>query len=207
MIKRDEILTIPQAAKYCAVDRMSMWRWVKAGNIRVSVTPGGHHRILREDLEAFLIEKGMYPLAQKQFPRKKILIVDDDVSIQRVLSKMLTDLKYETAVASDGFEAGIKVVQFKPDLIILDLIMPGMDGFEVCKLIRANSATAHIKILTFTGYDTEENREKILRAGADAYMAKPVDRAVLLTKIEDLLGSYGKRRTAEKPQPQKSVQA
>lgn len=207
MIERDEILTIPQAAKYCAVDRMSMWRWVKAGNLRASVTPGGHHRILREDLEAFLVEKGMYPLAIKQFPRKKILIVDDDVSILKVLSKMLTDHKYETAVAADGFEAGIKVVQFKPDLVILDLIMPYMDGFEVCRLIRANSATAHIKILTFTGYDTEENREKILRAGADAYMAKPVDRAVLLTKIEDILSRYGKRRAVKEPHSQESVQA
>ncbi len=205
MIERDEVLTIPQAAKYCAVDRMSMWRWVKAGNIRVSLTPGGHHRILREDLEAFLIEKGMYPLARKQFPLKRILIVDDDVSIQRVLSKMLTDLKYETEAASDGFEAGIKVMQFKPDLMILDLVMPGMDGFEVCSLIKANSSTSHIKILAFTGYDTEESREKILRAGADAYMGKPVERAVLLSKIEDLLGCHRKRRAARKPQPLKSV--
>ncbi len=194
MLERDEVLTIPQAAKYCAVDRMSMWRWVKAGNIRVSVTPGGHHRILREDLEAFIIEKGMYPLAQKQFPRKKILIVDDDVSIERVLSKMLTDRKYEIGVASDGFEAGIKVMQFKPDLMISDLIMPGMDGFEVCSLLKANSSTSHIKILTFTGYDTEENREKILRAGADAYMVKPVDRTALLTTIEDLFRSHRERR-------------
>lgn len=182
-----EILTIPQAAKYCAVNRMSMWRWVKSGYIPVSVTPGGHHRINVEDLSAFLRERGMYPLARKHFPRKRILIVDDDRQVRRVLAKTLTSQGFETESAADGFEAGFKVVQFKPDLMILDLIMPGIDGFEVCRSVRENPATAQIKILAYTGYSTVENRERILEAGADAFFVKPTDWTTMLDSIKKLL--------------------
>ena len=77
--------------------------------------------------------------------------------------------------------------------MILDLFMPGMDGFEVCKQIKANSNTSHIKILAYTGYDTAENKERIMQAGADGYMAKPVSRKGLLENLENLLSS--ERRT------------
>ena len=90
-------------------------------------------------------------------------------------------------MASDGFEAGVKVMGFRPGLVILDLFMPGMDGFEVCKRIKENSSVSGIKILAITGYDTEENRERILRAGADGYLAKPVERSALVQHTEGLL--------------------
>jgi excisionase family DNA binding protein len=184
----DKILTIPQAAEHCSVTRMTMWRWVKSGLLRASVTPGGHHRVLREDLESFLIQSGMSPLAGKHFPRNKVLIVDDDPYIQKALRKLLTSFQYETEIAGSGFEAGIKVTQFKPDLVLLDLIMPGMDGFEVCRLLKMDPNTSGIKILAITGYGTEENRKKIMDAGADDLLIKPVDQETLIPRIENLLG-------------------
>ena len=128
-------------------------------------------------------------LRKHQPAGKKILIVDDDPLILDLLTKILSAQKYETEVASSGFEAGAKVVKFKPGLIILDLIMPEMSGFEVCRRIKEDPDTSHIKILAITGYDTEENREKIMKAGADDYMAKPVKRDVLLRHVEGLLGA------------------
>ena len=184
----NDILTIPEAATFCAVDRVTMWRWVKSGGLKVSVTPGGHHRILKEDMESFLIDSGMYPLATKSYPRNRILIVDDDPTIQKTLTQTLFNYKYETETAGDGFEAGIKTVQFKPDLIILDLIMPEMDGFEVCRYLKNDPTTSSVKILILTGYDTEENREKILEAGADDFLSKPVEVDMLIRHIEVLLG-------------------
>ena len=115
----------------------------------------------------------MYTLANNRSSSKKILIVDDDPQIQDLLTQMLSVQEFETEVASDGFEAGVKVIKFKPSLIILDLFMPGMDGFEVCKRIKGNPGTSQIKILAITGFDTKENRERIMEAGADAYMTKP----------------------------------
>jgi excisionase family DNA binding protein len=182
------ILTIPEAAKYCAVDRVTMWRWAKSGLLRTSVTPGGHHRITKEDLESFLIEKGMYPLSTKSFPGNRILIVDDDAVVRESTSEILSRYKYETETAGDGFEAGVKVAQFKPGLVILDLIMPRMDGFEVCRYLKKDPTTSGIKILALTGFDTGEYREKIMAAGADDFLAKPVAADDLIEHMEILLG-------------------
>jgi len=128
-------------------------------------------------------------LGNHQTAEKKILIVDDDPHLLDLLNEMLSAHKYETETASSGFEAWIKVVKFKPGLIILDLIMPEMSGFEVCRRIKEDPDTSHIKILAVTGYDTEENRKKIMEAGADGYLAKPVEKEVLLRHVEELLGA------------------
>ncbi len=189
MTEKKHVFTVPEAARYCSVDRVTLWRWVKSGNIKAWRTPGGHHRIAKEDLEVFIREKG---ISSEHFTQsgKRILIVDDDPTVQKALTKLLRSYGFITEIASDGFNAGIKVMRFKPDLIILDLIMPGMDGFDVCRHVKNNPATAHIKILSLTGYDTEENRKRILEAGADCTLTKPADEDVLLDKIHKLTNNF-----------------
>lgn len=182
-----KILTLTQAAKYCSVNRVTLWKNVKSGELRASLTPGGHYRILKKDLESFMRRKGIYPLAKYQPSEKRILIVDDDPQIQDVFTKMLSHHGYEIATAADGFEAGVKVTEFKPGLVILDLLMPGMDGFEVCRRIKENRGNSHIKILAITGYDSRENRDRIMAAGADGYLAKPVEKETLIECARDLL--------------------
>ncbi len=184
----NEVLTIPKAARLCSVTRMTMWRWVKSGLIKVSVTPGGHHRIYRRDLERFLIKSGMYPGSDKNLHSNRVLIVDDDALIRKVLSRALRDHHFVTQTAVNGFEAGIKTMQFQPDLIVLDLVMPDMDGFEICRLIKQEPLTAGIKIVVLTGYNAPADREKAVGAGADAYLVKPVEQDVLLQQIKALLG-------------------
>ena len=183
----DEIFSIPQAAKRCAISRWTLIKCVNSGELKASRTPGGHYRILKEDLEDFIIKKKMYPLVRNRSSNKRILIVDDDLQVQKLLIAILSSKKYETETASSGFEAGAKVVKFKPGLIILDLIMPEMSGFEVCRQIKIGQETSHIKILALSGYGSKENRERIMEVGADDYMAKPVMRDVLLRHIEYLL--------------------
>ena len=183
----DEIFSIPQAAKRCAISRWTLMKCVNSGELKASRTPGGHYRIFKDDLEDFIIKKKMYPLVRNRSSNKRILIVDDDLQVQKLLALMLSPKKYETETASNGFEAGTKVIKFKPDLILLDLFMPEMSGFEVCRQIKKDPETSHIKILAITGYDNKENRERIMEAGADDYMAKPVMRDVLLRHVEDLL--------------------
>ena len=125
----------------------------------------------------------------------KVLIVDDDPQIQELLTEMLSHSGLRTEVAGDGFEAGIKVMSFKPGLIILDLFMPGMDGFEVCKRIKKDRNTSHIKILVITGYDTVENRARIIREGADYFLPKPLDRETILSAINLLFDDKGLNHT------------
>lgn len=184
---KKDVYTIPEAARICSVGRTTMWRWVKSGELKASTTLGGKYRISTMDLEKFMLENDMYPLAHKHFPRSKILIVDDDPNIQKLFAEVLLSNNYQFDVASGGFEAGVKAVQFNPDLIILDLYMPNMDGFEVCRSIKKNPNTSHIKILAITGYDTKENKDRIMQAGAEGYLVKPVYRSTLLQNIEDLL--------------------
>ena len=182
----DEIFSIPQAAKRCAISRWTLMKCVNSGELKASRTPGGHYRILKEDLEDFIIKKKMYPLIHNRSSNKRILIVDDDLQVQKLLIAILSSKKFETETASSGFEAGAKVVKFNPGLIILDLIMPEMSGFEVCRQIKKNSETSHMKILVLTGHDSKENRERIIEAGADDYMVKPVEKNVLLEHVEHL---------------------
>ncbi len=113
----------------------------------------------------------------------------DDPKILELLREMLSALQHETEVASSGFEAGAKVMKFKPCLVILDLIMPEINGFKVCRSIKENPDTSHIKVLAFTGYDTKENRDRIMKAGADDYLAKPVALETLLQHVENLLNN------------------
>jgi len=184
----NDMFSIPKAAEYCSISRGTLWRYVKSGDLKAFLTPGGHHRILKKDLESFMHEKGMHFPDRTDHGGEKILVVDDDPKTQKYLNKMLSSNSYHIETASDGFEAGAKTIQFKPDLIILDLFMPGIDGFEVCKQIKENSNTSQIKILVLTGHDTQENRDRILQLGADAYLAKPVKKSLLIQNIKNLLG-------------------
>lgn len=208
MNAKKDYLTIPQAAGICSVGRTTMWRWVKSGYLKTSVTLGGQHRIQKAELESVLTEKGGYSLpasdiapqlqfSEKTPSRRKILIVDDDPDVCKVMAQLLSFQDYEVAVASDGFGAGAKVMDFKPDLLVLDLIMPGMDGFEVCSRIKENPRTSEIRVLAVTGYDTEENRARIMKAGADGYLAKPVENERLFQEVAGLLETSVVRRHSD----------
>ncbi|MBT8357828.1 MAG: response regulator [Deltaproteobacteria bacterium] len=183
----DEIFSIPQAAKRCAISRWTLMKCVNSGELKASRTPGGHYRILKQDLEDFIIKKEMYPQVYNHSLNKRILIVDDDLQVQKLLTVMLSSKQYIAETASSGFEAGAKVVKFKPSLIILDLVMPEMSGFEVCRQIKKNPETSYMKIMVLTGHDSKENREGIMEAGADDYLVKPVEKNVLLEHVEHLL--------------------
>lgn len=195
MTQQNNFFTIPQAARYCSISRVTLWRWVKSGKLKAFISPGGHYKIREKDLQSFIQGRmGYLPNAGRQ-NEKKILIVDDDPDVQNILAKILSANDYRAEVASDGLDAGIKIVQFKPDLILLDLFMPKVDGFEVCKRIKGDTDHSHIKILILTGYDTKENKDRTFEAGADGYLSKPVKKNDLIQQIEDLLGPENEQTT------------
>lgn len=187
-LNMNNYFSIPQAAKTCSVDRSTMHRWVKSGKIKSYSTPGGHKRILIKDLKNWLKENQI-PIKINEIKEKntKILIVDDDISVQTYLKKMLSGIFIDIEVASDGFQAGIKLIQFKPDLILLDLFMPNMDGFEVCKTVKENPSTHKTKILIMTGHGTKENYNKAILLGADAFLSKPSSKKEIINCVEKLL--------------------
>jgi excisionase family DNA binding protein len=184
MADRTKFYTVSEAANHFGVDRRTISRWIKSGKIKAVVTPGGHHRILCQEIDHFLEQNGFL---QKNVTGNTILVVDDDESVRETLKERLLREKLNVETASDGFKAGIKVRDVKPDLIILDLMMEGMDGFEVCRTIRGDSTLKKCKILLMTGFDTPENRDKAMREGVDEYSPKGVDFKILLEKISALL--------------------
>jgi len=180
--------SVPEAAKICSVNRATMLRWANSGKIKFYSTPGGHKRILKKDLKRWLVQNEL-PFDTENFPtnRAKILIVDDDESVRKYLIKLLKGVFVETAEAADGFEAGKKIIKFKPNLVILDLFMPNLDGFSLCQNIRNDSSLSKIKILILTGHSTSENKNKAISYGADCFLEKPSSKTRILNKVESLL--------------------
>ncbi len=188
MSQAKRYLSVSEAAGRCGVGRTTVWRWVKAGELKAFVTPGGHHRILNTEIERFLKQNENILDLNPPVPQfKSILLVDDDPNIQKTVTHQLQGQPYRLEVASDGFEAGVKIAQDNPELVILDIYMPGLNGVDVCKMIRKNSKLKQIHVLAITGRGTLENQKRILAAGADAYLVKPFTREVLVGQIRKIL--------------------
>ena len=186
-MKTETYYSIPEAAKTCGVSRTTLWKWVKSGRINAFITPGGHHRILREEMARFLEENVSAPSARPAV--NSILVVDDDPLVLEMFQRKLSGGGYRVETASDGFTAGIKLSRSIPDVVVLDIFMDHVDGFEVCRTIRGNPDMNHTRILAFTGMDTPENHQKIVDEGADDYLPKTVDFNTVMQRIEALLGS------------------
>jgi DNA-binding response OmpR family regulator len=121
--------------------------------------------------------------------KKRILVVDDEQEVGDLIIDTLVDrYPFDIRVARDGFTAGMVLADYSPDLVVLDLMLPGVNGFDVCRQIRADQNLAGTKILAVTGYDTPENLRRIMEAGADMYMTKPMDTAEILKAVGQLLG-------------------
>ena len=120
---------------------------------------------------------------------KKVLLADDEEDILVLVSATLGgDDRYSLVLARDGEEALQRAREEKPDLIFLDVMMPKMDGFEVCSVLKSESDTKHVKIVMLTAMAQELDKQKAEQAGADFYFTKPFSPTALLNKVEELLG-------------------
>jgi twitching motility two-component system response regulator PilH len=118
----------------------------------------------------------------------KILIVDDSPTEQYVLTQHLQNAGYQTVTADDGEEGLAKAKIEKPDLVLMDVVMPGLNGFQATRKLKRDQATAQIPVIIVTTKDQDTDREWGLRQGASDYLVKPVDEARLLEKVGQLLG-------------------
>ncbi|MFO7564635.1 MAG: response regulator [Enhygromyxa sp.] len=164
-------------AKICCVTPTTVIRWIEDGLIPAFKTVGGHRRVRREDLERVCRDRNIPFNVPTGTEVGRILVVDDEPVVLELVRDVLKELshKFEVEVAKDAFDAGRLVVSFRPQLIFLDLMMPGVDGFEVCARLKKDPATANTEVIAITGYYTEANMERILAAGAAACLKKPLD--------------------------------
>lgn len=178
-----DVLTPQQVAKLLMVSPVTVRQWAQKGELKALITPGGHRRFTLHDVERFGRQRGISLRSHDQV--RRVLVVDDDQQLSGYLVELLGSLSepIEAEVAKDGFDAGQKVLTFCPDIVLLDLMMPGLDGFEVCRRLKQDRATSGVRIIALTGYPSPGNIERIRAAGAEACLAKPISIQALLDAI------------------------
>jgi len=183
--KAKTIYTTHEVSRLLQVNPRSVINWIEQSLLPSYRTPGGHRRIRRDDLLVFLRKHQIPTPASLVDATFSVLIVDDENDIVGMMKSYFQQQGgYEVSTASDGITALMEVGRIKPDLLVLDIMIPGVDGIEVCRRIKENSSNK-TSIIAISGVDSNEDR--ILKAGADVFMLKPVDLEKLHTEARRLL--------------------
>jgi len=164
-----------EVARFCHVTPDTVRKWAEAGRITVFKTPGGHRRIRRDDLLRFLRENQIPIHSDLQEDGVRVLVVDDEQAVAGVIQRFLErcNRSFEVAVAADGFDAGHRVGTFQPSVVFLDLLLPGVDGFEVCRRIKTSASTSNTKVIAMTGAYERATADRIVELGASMCLKKP----------------------------------
>jgi two-component system OmpR family response regulator len=178
-----------QAAALCGVDRRSMLRWVKAGVLPSYQTGGGRWRIRPEHLVAFMLERGMAIPSDLAPSGPTVAIVDDDAGFVKALARIVSGLRPDARVltAQDGFTGGMLVAAERPELLLLDVQMEGLDGVEVCRRIRANRELNSVQIVILSGHLTDEREAELRQMGVLRCFRKPVLPAQIQALLDESL--------------------
>lgn len=183
-----DLFTTGEAAEICKVSQQTIIRCFDAGRLEGFRVPGSKfRRIPRQNLVKFMKDNNI-PLDAIESGKRKILIVDDDAEIVELLEDVLErDGRFEIKTASSGYEAGIETQQFRPDLILLDYMLPDVNGNVVCQTIRKNPEFENIKIIIVSGVVKEDEISQLMKSGAEAFVRKPFNITELTEKISAVL--------------------
>jgi len=183
-----DLFTTGEAAEVCKVSQQTIIRCFDAGRLEGFRVPGSRfRRIPRQSLIKFMKENNI-PLDKLESGKKKVLIVDDDAEIvELIVDVLVRDGRFETKTASSGYGAGISTEQFRPDLILLDYMLPDVNGNVVCQTIRRNPEFENIKIIIVSGVVKQDEIDQLLKSGAEDFIRKPFDIVELTDKIATVL--------------------
>jgi len=185
----DEVapLKTSEVARFCHVSPEVVALWIRNGKLNAYSTPGGHYRIPVAEFVRFLEENGMpIPDQFKGFVRRCILVIDDEPSWTEFVSEVLQD-EFKVVTALNGIDGLIKIGVFRPELVILDALMPGLDGRDVVKILRENPEFKGLKILVATGYPQDRVTQAMSEIGVAGILSKPVSPEELLKQARELL--------------------
>jgi excisionase family DNA binding protein len=188
MDKIKDLLTTGEAAEICGVSQQTIIRCFDSSRLEGFRVPGSKfRRIPRENLIKFMRENNM-PMDNLDNGRKKILVVDDDAEIVELMVDVLVrDGRFDVKTASSGYEAGIKTEQFRPDLLVLDYMLPDVNGNIVCQAIRSNPEYESTKIIIVSGVVNQSEIQDLLDSGAEDFVRKPFNISELVDKIAGVL--------------------
>ena len=176
--------TASEVARLLLVSTNSVRVWTNKGLLKTELTLGGHRRFPRREIERLVRER--QATSHLERPEEvRILIIDDDEALCQILEEGIKNAmpQAQVSIANDGFSGGMLARSTNPEVILLDLRMPGLDGFQVCTLLKADEVTRRIRIIAITGSQSEADEAKIREAGAESLVTKPVDIPALLELI------------------------
>lgn len=185
-----ELFTTGEAADLCNLSQQTIIRCFDSGRLRGFRIPGSKFRkIPRDSLMKFMKENSI-PILNAQSGKRRLLIVDDDAEIVELMTDVLArDGRFEVRTASTGYDAGIMTQKFRPDLILLDYMLPDVNGNIVCKTIKQDPEFANTKIIIISGVINQTEIDDLMKAGAEAFVKKPFNITELIDRIAAVFGS------------------
>jgi excisionase family DNA binding protein len=187
-------LTSAEVAARVGVSPRTVSNWIRDGHLKAYRTPGGHSRIAEADLQAFLDERGIRPLPDAgastprpaPIERPRVLFIDDDENLLDIIREVLEANGFEVQTARHGFLAGYLIAHFQPNVIVLDLMMPGLDGFEVLSLLRKRPEAQAVPVIACTSLRGPDAEARARDAGFVSYIKKPLDFRALVGLLREV---------------------
>ncbi len=179
-----QVYTTGEAAKICKVSQQTIIRCFDNGQLKGFRVPGSRfRRIPRDMLYKFMKDNGI-PTDALESGKRKVLLVDDDPDLVEMMSKVLEDDgRFEVRIAGNGFDAGMMVKEYRPDLIVLDVMLPDINGKEVCQRVRADPTLEGVRIICISGMVEDDKIQELRDAGADDFMHKPFEIEELIERM------------------------
>ncbi len=192
-------LTTHKIAGLIGVSERTVANWIDRGHLDAFRTPGGHRRVAPEGLRQFLVQRGI-PIPDELDDGIRVLVVEDDPDVARVLKMHLTSegANYVVTTIGDGVTALIHIGDRKPNVVILDILMPGMDGLEVCRKVRANADLKDVQVVFVTGRTDLDPASVKRDTGALDLLQKPVRGPELRAAVQRAVAT---RAVSPKPLP------
>ena len=182
------VFTTGEAAKICKVSQQTIIRCFDSGQLKGFRVPGSRfRRIPRDQLYAFMRDNGI-PTDALDSGRRKLLIVDDDQDLVDLLvDHFERDGRFDVRSVNNGFGAGMQIKEFRPDLVVLDIMLPDINGMEVCQLVRSDETMDDVRIICISGMVEEDRIQQLRDAGANDFLKKPFDVDALTARVCQLL--------------------
>ena len=182
------VFTTGEAAKICNVSQQTIIRCFDSGQLKGFRVPGSRfRRIPRDVLYRFMKDNGI-PTDALESGRRRALIVDDDEELVELIRDVFdADGRFDVRVANNGFDAGMMVKEYKPDVIVLDVMLPDINGREVCQRVRSDVNLDDVRIICISGMVEADKIDGLKEAGADEFMQKPFEVDALFAAVCGLL--------------------
>jgi len=182
----ERTFTTFEVARLCGVFHTTVINWVNKGKLKARVTPGGHRRIPLSELVPFMKKYDMPVPVDIEDPHRHILILDDEPMMTRLIEKGFAKAKdrYSVQLSNNPVDALVQIGKKMPDLLVMDLMMPVMDGFQVCQILKSSPATKDMKIIAISGRKLTAAQQDFLGKNVDLFLQKPFEMSDLVAAVD-----------------------